>query len=131
MVNNKFVADYQINTSRKILFPYLSTASGLSEWFADDVSIDEDKNFIFHFDGEDHYAKIVAIRPNIHIKFDFHFPDNPHLPLQSFLEFKIEENELTQTLFLKVVDYSDAYDEDELNSIWDSLISSLKEIIGG
>ncbi len=131
MVNNKFVADYQINTSRKILFPYLSTASGLSEWFADDVSIDEDKNFIFHYDGEDHYAKVVALRPNMHVKFDFYDPQDSEHINHSYLEFKIEENELTQTIFLKVVDNSDAYEDDELIPIWDSLISSLKEIIGG
>ncbi|MEX0884384.1 MAG: ATPase, partial [Cyclobacteriaceae bacterium] len=27
----KFVSDYQINTSKKIIYPYLSTASGLSQ----------------------------------------------------------------------------------------------------
>ncbi len=131
MVNNKFVSDYQINTSRKILFPYLSTASGLSEWFADDVKINEDKNYIFRFDGEDHFAKIVALRNNAHIKFEFFDPTNPEETDHSFIEFKLEENELTQTMFLKVIDYSDAYDDDELESIWESLIGSLKEIIGG
>ena len=64
MVKNKFVADYQINTSRKVLFPYLSSASGLAEWFADDVTITPKKDYIFHFDGEQHYARIAAIRSN-------------------------------------------------------------------
>lgn len=131
MVKNKFVADYQINTSRKILFPYLSTASGLAEWFADDVSINEDKTYIFHFDGEDHYARIVALRTNMHVKFDFFDPNNADESDHSYIEFKLEENELTQTLFLKVIDYSDSYDGDELESIWESLIHNLKEIIGG
>jgi len=131
MIKNKFVSDYQINTSRKIIFPYLSTASGLSEWFADDVKITEDKNYIFNYDGEDHYAKIVALRTNIHIKFDFYDPKNPDETDHSFIEFRLDENELTQTLFLKVIDYSDTYDDDEQESIWESLIGSLKEIIGG
>ena len=131
MVKNKFVADYQINTSRKVLFPYLSTASGLAEWFADDVLIDEDKNYIFHYDGEEHYAKIVAMRSNYHVKFDFFDPKAPDEKDHSYIEFKIEENELTQTLFLKVIDYSDSYDDEELESIWGNLVSQLKEIIGG
>ncbi|EOZ98990.1 hypothetical protein A33Q_0845 [Indibacter alkaliphilus LW1] len=131
MVKNKFVADYQINTSRKILFPYLSTASGLSEWYADDVSINEDKTYKFQYDGEDHYARVVALRTNYHVKFDFFDPDNPDETDHSFIEFKLEENELTQTLFLKVIDYSDSYDDDELESIWENLVSNLKEIIGG
>ncbi len=131
MVKNKFVADYQINTSRKILFPYLSTASGLSEWFADDVSIGPDKVYLFDYDGENHYAKIVAMRSNHHVKFDFFDPNNPDETDHAYIEFKIEENELTQTLFLKVIDYSDSYDDDEQESIWENLVGNLKEIIGG
>ncbi|MCH7400441.1 START-like domain-containing protein [Belliella kenyensis] len=131
MVKNKFVADYQINTSKKILYPYLSSASGLSEWFADDVRITEDKVFVFNYDGEDHYARVVAQRLNMHVKFDFFDPEIEDESDHSFIEFKIEENELTQTLFLKVIDYSDSYDDEESESIWESLIMNLKEIIGG
>jgi len=131
MVKNKFVSDYQINTSRKIIFPYLSTASGLSQWFADDVSINEDRNYVFSYDGEDHVAKIVAIRSNYSVKFEYFNPNDPEEEDNSYIEFKLDENELTQTLFLKVVDYSDAYDDDEQESIWETLIMNLKEIIGG
>ena len=131
MVKNKFIADYQINASKKIVFHYLSTASGLEEWFADEVRIDEDNNYIFHFANEDHYAKLSVLRSNAHVKFDFFDPKNPELSDNSFIEFKLEENELTQSLFLKVIDYSNEYQEDELFAIWDSMIGKLKEIIGG
>jgi hypothetical protein len=131
MVKNKFVSDYQINASKKILFYYLSTASGLEEWFADEVKIDEDKNYIFHFDNEDHYARLASIRINAHVKFDFFDPDHVDSLDHSYIEFKLEENELTQSLFLKVTDYSNEYDFEELTAIWDSLIVKLKEIIGG
>jgi uncharacterized protein YndB with AHSA1/START domain len=131
MVKNKFVADYQINTSRKILFPYLSTASGLAEWFADDVLINEDKNFIFQYDGEEHFAKVTALRTNHHVKFEYFDPNQLEEDDHAYIEFKIEENELTQTLFLKIIDYSDSYDDEELESIWENLVLQLKEIIGG
>lgn len=131
MVKNKFVSDYQINASKKIVFHYLSSASGLEEWFADEVKIDEDKNYIFNFDNEDHFAKLSSLRLNTHVKFEFFDPKNPSEADHSFIEFKLEENDLTQTLFLKVIDYSDVYDEDESVSIWDGLIGRLKEIIGG
>ena len=131
MVKNKFVSDYQINASKKIVFHYLSSASGLEEWFADEVKIDEDKNYIFDFDNEEHYAKLASLRLNSHVKFEFFDPKNPVSTDHSYIEFKLEENDLTQTLFLKVIDYSDVYDEDESVSIWDGLIGRLKEIIGG
>ncbi|HLT08161.1 MAG TPA: START-like domain-containing protein [Cyclobacteriaceae bacterium] len=132
MVKNKFVADYQINTSRKIIYPYLSTASGLSQWFADDVTINEDKVYNFVYDGEDHYARAVIMRNNHSVKFEFF---EPTLEMEeedrSYIEFRLDENELTQTLFLRVIDYSDAYNDEELESIWEGLIGALKEIIGG
>lgn len=131
MVKNKFVADYQINASKKIVFNYLSTASGLEEWFADEVKINEDKTYIFNFDSEDHYARLASQRSNSHVKFEFYDPKNPNESDHSFIEFKLEENELTQTLFLKVIDYSDSYEDDELVAIWEGLIGRLKDIIGG
>jgi len=43
---------------------------------------------------------------------------------------------LTQTLFLKIIDYSDGYysdgyDDEELEAIWEGLVGKLKEIVGG
>ena len=131
MVKNKFVADYQINASKKIVFNYLSTASGLAEWFADDVNINEDKNYIFHFDNEDHYARLVSLRTNMHVKFEFYDPSNPNEEDHAYIEFKLDENELTQTLFIKVIEYSDVYDNEESAAIWEGLINQLKDIIGG
>ena len=131
MVKNKFVADYQINASKKILFQYISTASGLEEWFADEVKINEDKVFIFDFDNDEHHAKIASIRNNSHVKFEFFDPTNPEEKDHSYIEFKLEENELTQTLFLKGIDYSDGYDDEELEAIWEGLVGKLKEIVGG
>lgn len=131
MSKNKFVSDYQINASKKIVFQYISTASGLQEWFADEVKIDEDKNYIFNFDNEDHHAKLTSIKANSHVKFEFFDPKNPRDEDHAYIEFKIEENELTQTLFLKITDYSDIYDEDESVSIWDGMIARFKEMIGG
>jgi len=131
MVKNKFVADYQINASKKILSQYISTASGLEEWFADEVKINKDKVFIFDFDNDEHHAKIASIRNNSHVKFEFFDPTNPEEKDHSYIEFKLEENELTQTLFLKIIDYSDGYDDEELEAIWEGLVGKLKEIVGG
>lgn len=129
----KFVADYQINTSKKIIYPYLSTASGLSQWFADDVIINEDKIYNFIYDGENHYARPTIMRTNHHVKFEFFDPslEDEEASDKPFIEFKLEENELTQTFYLRVIEYGDAYDEQEQRSIWEGLIGSLKEIIGG
>ena len=43
----KLELEYIINTSPTILFNCLSTPSGLSEWFADDVNIKNDRYTFF------------------------------------------------------------------------------------
>ena len=40
-------------------------------------------------------------------------------------------DELTQTTFLKVTDYSDFDDLEELKDLWDGLVEKLKEVVGG
>ncbi len=131
MLENQFIADYQLNASKKIVYTYLSTASGLQEWFADEVRINEDKDFIFNFDQDDHYAKLTILKANLHVRLDFFDPKRIHEQVDSFIEFKLDETELTQSLFLKVIDQSNFYNIEELEVIWDGLISKLKEIIGG
>ena len=71
MTKNKFVGEYGINASKKMLYPYISQASGLAQWFADDVNINEDKVFTFIWDGEENKAKLVSSRANHHVKFEF------------------------------------------------------------
>ena len=38
----KYVAEYEFRASPKMLFQYISTASGLSQWFAQKVNIKPD-----------------------------------------------------------------------------------------
>jgi len=110
-----------------MLYPYMSTASGLAQWFADDVNIDEDKNFTFYWDGEESRAQMTSHRTNSQVRFDFISDDED----PSYLEFKIDMNELTQEVFIRVTDYSVMDDEQELKELWESLIYSLRELVGG
>ena len=127
MNKSKFIGEYSINASRKMLFPYISTASGLSQWFADDVNITEDKVYTMFWDGEVNRAKIVSIKANRYIKFEFEGEDDDDL---NFIEIRLEMNELTQEVYIKITDYSDI-DNLEVSDLWEGLIHDLKEIVGG
>jgi uncharacterized protein YndB with AHSA1/START domain len=35
MGKNKFAYEYEIKASKKMLYPYFTSASGLEQWFAD------------------------------------------------------------------------------------------------
>jgi hypothetical protein len=115
-----------------MLYPYIQTASGLSEWFADDVTINnEDKSFTFFWDNEEHKAKLVAHRTNHFVRFQF-LPENKEDEKDpSYFELRLEFNDLTQSVYIKIVDYSDFDDLRELEDLWESLIESLRKTVGG
>lgn len=127
-----FSADYEIHASIKMLYPYIQTASGLSEWFADDVTINNnDKTYTFFWDSEEHKARQAAHRTNHFVRFEF-LPENDEDEKDpSYFELRLEFNELTQSVFLKVIDYSDFEDLKELNDLWDGLVELLRKTVGG
>ena len=130
MPKQKFIGEYQKNASRKMLFPYLSTATGLCQWFADDVNINNiDKTLIFILDGDERIAVIDSIKNNRYVKFRFLNEDEKPKENDT-LEFRLEINELTQSVFVRVEEYTDTDDLEESYQIWENLLSQLKEIIG-
>ena len=130
MAKQKFVGEYPINASRKMLFPYLSTATGLCQWFADDVNINNiDKTLIFIVDGEERIAVIDSINKNRYVKFRF-LMDGEKPKENDTLEFRLEVNDLTQEVFVRVEEYTESDDLEESYQIWNNLLAQLKEIIG-
>jgi uncharacterized protein YndB with AHSA1/START domain len=126
----RFVFEYEINASSKMLFPYFSTASGLAQWFADDVTIDEDHLYNFIWEGVDHKARLLSQRTNSYVKFQY-LEEGSDENNASYVEFKLESNELTQTTFIRVVDYSDFDDPEEQSDMWLHMLQTLKETVGG
>lgn len=130
MPKEKYVGEFPINASKKMLYPYLSTASGLSQWFADDVNINEDKVYTFLWDGEENQARMVSSRTNSHVRFEFISEEEEEEEDTAYIEFKLEMNELTQEVFIRITDYSDI-DQEESEELYESLVHDLKEIVGG
>ncbi|GAL86186.1 ATPase [Sporocytophaga myxococcoides] len=125
----KYTAEFEINASSKMIFPYLSTALGLKTWFADKVISEDEKRYDFIWDGRLQKAKKVAQKNNQYVKFEFAPEETETQKNNSYLEFSLQENEITQTSFLKVVDYSDT-DSNDLQNMWKGLIENLREKVG-
>jgi len=131
MARSTFYAEFAINASKKMLYPYIFTASGLAQWMADDVTINEDKVFNFIWEGEDHRAKMVAHRINSYVRFEFLPESEEDKTNPKYIELRLEMNEVTQSVFIAVADHNDMDDDEELFELWESLVDSLKEIVGG
>jgi hypothetical protein len=50
---------------------------------------------------------------------------------RSYIEVKLDVNDLTQSVFIKITDYSALDDMEEQYDVWENTVLSLKEIIGG
>ena len=90
-----------------------------------------DKVYTFFWDNEEHKALQVAHRTNHFVRFEFLSENEGDTKDPAYLELRLEFNELTQSVFLKITDYSNFDDQKELHAIWNSLVDNLKKIVGG
>ena len=131
MSKTKFAGEFEINASKKMLYPYIFTTGGLSQWMADDVTINEDKVYNFIWDDEDHKANMVSHRTNTFVKFEFLPVTEEDEDDPGYVEIRLEMNELTQSVFIAITDYSEIEDLEESYEQWEGLIDDLKQIVGG
>ncbi|MFA8433603.1 MAG: START-like domain-containing protein [Marinifilaceae bacterium] len=122
---NKFELEYVIQTSPKVLFERLSNASGLSEWFADDVN-QKGNIFTFIWDGAEQQAELLHKKTNRMVRF--HWLD--HEEEDTFFEFRLEIDALTNELALIITDFADDDEIDESMELWDTQIAELKQLLG-
>jgi uncharacterized protein YndB with AHSA1/START domain len=124
MINKvKLQMEYVINCSPRVLYNRLSTASGLAEWFADDVQV-RGKSYTFSWGSTQQTAEMTLRRENRLVRFNWVDGDD------SFFEFRITQDELTGDVSLIVLDFADEDEQEETKDLWDTQIADLKHILG-
>ena len=126
MEKTKIELEYIVNTSPTILFNCLSTPSGLSEWFANDVNIKNDM-YTFFWDRSEESAKLLNIRKGESVKFQWEDDEDEDY----YFEMAIRIDPLTKEVALIITDFAEEDEEDEISMMWDNNVSSLKQAIGG
>lgn len=119
----KIQLEYPINCSPKVLFNRLSSASGLAEWFADDVRV-KGNLFTFVWEGAEQQAERTLFKEDRLVRFNWVDEED------SYFEFRINKEELTGDVSLLVFDFSDEDEEEETVGLWNSQIADLKRILG-
>ena len=90
----RYELEYTLNCSPKVLFSRLSTPEGLSEWFADNVTI-EGNIFTFHWNKTQSKARLAALRENKLVRFEWLGSEDEEI---EYFEFRIDVHELTNDL---------------------------------
>jgi hypothetical protein len=121
----KFELEYVVRTSAGILYELLTTPSGLSEWFADDVNI-RDGIFTFFWDGSEQKARLLGFKEDQYIRLQW--MDKPE---GYYFEFRIQKDELTGDISLMIIDFADeASDMQTSKLLWDSQVNKLLNVLG-
>ena len=120
----KFTLEYEVRSSPRILYSFISEPNGLSQWFADDVNF-SDQVYTFTWDDEQQKAKLVSIKENKLVKFKW-LDDEP----QCYFEMEIVQDELTNDVALSITDFTTDELLAEKKLIWDNQIDYLISVLG-
>jgi len=121
----KFEIEFPIHASPQLVYQYLSTPSGLSEWFADNVN-SRGEIFTFIWDDAEEKAKLISRKSGERIKFKWVIDeDEPY-----FFEIKIQVDEITKDVSLIVTDFAEEDEVEEAKMLWENQISDLKMVLG-
>lgn len=123
----KFEMEFVIQASPSLLYQYISTPSGLSEWFADNVN-SRGELFTFIWDGSEEQAKLLSKKSSERIKFRWLEDDEDGASY--YFELRIQVDEITKDVSLMVTDFAEDDELEEAKMLWENQISSLKQVLG-
>ena len=120
----KYEIEFVIQSSPQMLFQYIATPSGLSEWFADNVNL-RGEIFTFIWDESEEQAKLVKRKSDEFVKFVWVESED-----ESFFEMRIIVDEITSDVSLFITDFAEEDEVEESKMLWENQISSLKQVLG-
>ncbi len=119
-----YTLEFPIRCSPTILYEFLSTPVGLSEWFADRVD-QRDNLFYFYWNGAPDMAERLDAVQNEFIRYRWDYADT-----NEFFEFRIEQSAVTNMTILRITDFVEKSDLKDAERLWSSQVSDLKHRLG-
>jgi len=116
--------DYAVRSSPSILYNFLTTPEGLSQWFAEHVD-NTDVEYSFFWDGSEETATLLESEEDHYVRFKMEDSEDGE-----FLEFKIEKSEISNDTILFITEFLEDYDIADQQIFWDTQIDQLKSRIG-
>ncbi|MFL9844765.1 START-like domain-containing protein [Flavobacterium rhizosphaerae] len=123
----KYELEFPITSSPQLLYQYISTPSGLSEWFADNVN-SRGEFFTFIWDDSEEKARLTSKKSGEKVKFKWVDDDNNDG--EYYFELKIIVDDITKDVSLMVVDFAEEDSLAESKQLWENQISDLKHVLG-
>jgi uncharacterized protein YndB with AHSA1/START domain len=119
-----YTLEYPVRCSPTILYEFLSTSSGLQEWFADKVD-DSNGMFTFSWNGSEEHAEVLESEEEKYIRFHW-----THAPKEEYFEFRIEKSEVSNQTILVIKDFADKKEIKDQSMLWDHQVKDLFHRLG-
>jgi len=123
----KYKLEFLLKTSPRVLEKLITTPDGLSDWFADDVKVQDDI-YTFEWDGNEEQARLVLYKMNSKIRFQW--LEDEEEGLDTFFELYYVVDPMTNSVILHITDFASPSDKEGNLALWNQAINDLKRIIG-
>ena len=121
----KYEMEFPIQASPALLYNYIATPSGLSEWYADNVN-SRGEMFTFIWEGSEERAKLLSKKNGERVKF--RWLEEEDMPY--YFELRIQVDEITKDVSIMVTDFAEEVEVEEGRMLWENMISELKMVLG-
>src|SRR5690606_25899665 len=103
MAKTKVQYEFPMHCQSEILYEYMASAEGLSEWFADEV-LEKGDDFFFSWNsGPAEKATLIRYKPESFVRFRWEEDEGT----KNFFEMTIAIDDITEDLSLNVTDFCD------------------------
>ncbi len=127
MRQEKFHIEFLMgNATQSSLWRMISQIDGLSEWFADDVYMDDTESiYTFTWGKSATEAEIVQSKPQTNIRYRWIGDDE-----SVYFEFRLRKLDLSGDMTLEVTDFAEPDDKGDAIRLWESQIEEMKRRLG-
>ena len=124
-LKERFQAEFYMRSTPTVLFELISTPSGFSEWFCDDVNVRGDE-YAFEWGGDVQKALCIGRRAGELMRFRWMEDEDPG----AYFELRIRIDPMTNDVALVVTDHAWPQDLESARQLWASQVGHLMRVIG-
>lgn len=121
----KYEMEFPIQASPSLLYQYISTPSGMQEWYADNVN-SRGEFFTFIWEGSEEIARLVSKKKSESIRFQW----EEDYDTNYYFEMRIQLDDITKDVSIMVTDFAEEDELEEGKMLWENMIAELKHLLG-
>ncbi|MBF6629240.1 MAG: hypothetical protein ITG04_12170 [Proteiniphilum sp.] len=128
MSKEKFHIEFLMgNATQNSLWRMIGQIDGLSEWFADEVTMDENETtYTFTWGKSFNKAVILGQKPQSYIRYRWIDEEEDNC----YFEFILRKLDLSGDMTLEVTDFAEPDEKGDAIALWETQIDEMKRKLG-